>query len=257
LPTSVNYYFAYPLNLDLRGSGSKLRKLVIVVSYRFIELAERYEGPLYFYFDSIGSLQVLPGARDSRPEGTGLDDSVRLEGLANDYFAHDLIDSVQLEGLGDDYFDFTLIDISCFDCVQSTFAASTAYPRQEGLWRGHGGLAPHGRQVLPGARERRSEGGLSYSRTNATLFLLPLHQLRRLHCFIYFDYVGYAEEGFSASATIKWNHLLRLQWHGRRLRRGSTGSEDASAQEPRLRSGAEDASAREPRLRSGSAHPIG
>jgi hypothetical protein len=100
--------------------------------------------------------------------------------------------------------------------MQSTFAASAANPRQEGLWRGHGGLAPHGGQVLLGARERRHEGGLGFGRTNATLFLLPLHRLRRLHCFFYFDYIGYPEEGFSAMATMKRNHLLRLQWHGRR-----------------------------------------
>jgi hypothetical protein len=153
----------------------------------------------------------LPGARDSRPEGTRLDDSVRLEGLADNYFALDLIDSVRLEGLGDDYFDFTLVDISCFDCVQSTFAASTANPGQEGLWRGYGGLAPHGGQVLPDAREWRPEGGLGFGRTNASSFLLLLlQQLRRLHCFFYFDYVGYAEERFSASGTIKRNHMLRL-----------------------------------------------
>jgi hypothetical protein len=59
--------------------------------------------------------------------------------------------------------------------VQSTFAASPANPGQEGLWQGYGGLAPHGRQVLPGACERRPKGGLGFGRTNAMSFQLPLH----------------------------------------------------------------------------------
>jgi hypothetical protein len=74
----------------------------------------------------------------------GLHDSVRLEGLTDDYFALGLIDSVRLEVLRDDYFDFTLIDISYSDYVQSTSATSAANPGQEGLWPGLGGLAHHG-----------------------------------------------------------------------------------------------------------------
>jgi hypothetical protein len=120
-------------------------------------------------------LQVLVNACDSRPKGTGLDDNVRLEGLADDYFALDLIDSVRLEGLRDDYFNFTLIDISCFDYVQSTFSASAANLGKEGLWWDHSGLAPYGGQVLPGARERRPKGDLGFGRTDATSFQLPLH----------------------------------------------------------------------------------
>jgi hypothetical protein len=56
----------------------------------------------------------LLGARDSRPEGEGLDDNIRLEGpvvyFVVDYFALILIDYVRLEGLGGDYFALVLVN---------------------------------------------------------------------------------------------------------------------------------------------------
>ena len=88
----------------------------------------------------------------------------------------DLFASIDTFGINAhaDYIDFTLVDVSCFGFVRSTYVASPANAGQEWLWRGHGGLAPPVREVLPVTHKQRPKGVVGFIRTNATLSLLRL-----------------------------------------------------------------------------------